>query len=287
MKAMVLLLVACVATLGLAVDSAEARRMGGGMSLGQQRPAPPPMAAGRSAQSPPAANTRPARGGSSRWLGPLAGLAAGGLLATLFLGDGFQGLAALDLALLILGAVGLVLLSRSRRSSGVIRASSRSGLVTAGGDSTEGAATSRPPPPPPPPPPRSPAAVYRERPEWFKEGRFLAEARRHFLALQAAWDRGDLETIQDFVTPELLGELSQQRRSLGEAPQFTDVTAVYVELVDLVREDGRVVVSLLFSGHVRESTDAPESPFAEVWHVQRPDRPGDEPWRVAGIQQPE
>jgi predicted lipid-binding transport protein (Tim44 family) len=51
--------------------------------------------------TPAAAPTAPGRApaaasGASRWLGPLAGLAAGGLLASMFMGDGFQGMQIMD-----------------------------------------------------------------------------------------------------------------------------------------------------------------------------------------------
>jgi len=79
--------------LTLSLD-ANAKRFGGGKSFGsapshQTRQAPQqtqaaPTQAGR--QTPAAAS------GASRWLGPLAGLAAGGLLASMFMGDGFEGL---------------------------------------------------------------------------------------------------------------------------------------------------------------------------------------------------
>jgi hypothetical protein len=43
-----------------------------------------------------------AASGASRWLGPLAGLAAGGLLASMFMGDGFQGMQIMDFLIMAL-----------------------------------------------------------------------------------------------------------------------------------------------------------------------------------------
>jgi predicted lipid-binding transport protein (Tim44 family) len=45
---------------------------------------------------------RPPAGGASRWLGPLAGIAAGGLLASMFMGDGFQGMQIMDFLIMAL-----------------------------------------------------------------------------------------------------------------------------------------------------------------------------------------
>jgi predicted lipid-binding transport protein (Tim44 family) len=39
-------------------------------------------------------------GGASRWLGPLAGIAAGGLLASMFMGGGFQGMQIFDILIM-------------------------------------------------------------------------------------------------------------------------------------------------------------------------------------------
>ena len=95
-------------SLTFALD-AHAKRFGGGKSFGsapshQTRQAPQqtqaaPNQAGR--QTPAAAS------GASRWLGPLAGLAAGGLLASMFMGDGFEGIQFMDI--LIFGLIAFLL----------------------------------------------------------------------------------------------------------------------------------------------------------------------------------
>src|SRR4051794_11994513 len=93
MKSKFALVVAAFCALALVMTDADARRMGGGRSLGAQRsvvpqrtqPATPPTAATPTAPAAvapaaaaPAAATAAARpSGASRWLAPLAGLAAG------------------------------------------------------------------------------------------------------------------------------------------------------------------------------------------------------------------
>ena len=106
---------------GLTVPDAEARRMGGGKSFGaapmhksqpaQRQQAPQQQATPRNQQTNPAATS-----GASRWLGPLAGIAAGGLLAAMLFGDGFQGLQLFDI--LIFGLLAFVLFKLfSRRTA--------------------------------------------------------------------------------------------------------------------------------------------------------------------------
>ena len=75
---------AIVVGLGMTPQDAEAKRLGGGKSFGMQRQASPaaPAAAPTQAAKPAApaaapATATPPKQGMSRFLGPLAGLAAG------------------------------------------------------------------------------------------------------------------------------------------------------------------------------------------------------------------
>src|SRR5688572_26090627 len=100
MKSLTLLAVSALTALSLlGADIADARRLGGGRTLGTQRQsiAPPPAAtpapttpgaasnpvmpaqpgAATAAARPPTPATAAAPSGASRWLGPIAGIAAG------------------------------------------------------------------------------------------------------------------------------------------------------------------------------------------------------------------
>ena len=91
MKKIFTLLTFAILSFGLAAHDAEARRFGGGQSIGKQREAMSQQAAPKPGQ-PPAAAPGQAAAGGSKWMGPLAGLAAGGLLAALFMGGAFEGI---------------------------------------------------------------------------------------------------------------------------------------------------------------------------------------------------
>src|SRR5712691_8820983 len=103
----------CAVLLGvvLATADAEAKRLGGGRSVGTQRsvttpPASTPAKPAQQQAAPgaqQAAPAAPAASGFSRWLPMLGGLAIGGLLGSMFGGGGFGGI--LLLALLAIGAV--------------------------------------------------------------------------------------------------------------------------------------------------------------------------------------
>ena len=134
MKRTSILLLAAFAALTLTLsDLADAARMGGGRSFGAQRqsvtpskPAPPAAAPANSAAAQPAtpaAGTAPAPAaapsGASRWLGPIAGIAAGLGLAALLshfgLSEGFGSL--LLVALVIFAGVFLVRMLMRRRET--------------------------------------------------------------------------------------------------------------------------------------------------------------------------
>ncbi len=130
-KRLLTLLMLVIAATALCAADAEARRMGGGRSFGAQRsiapqpakPAPSqaPANAAPPTQSAPTGNATAtprqpvppaAPSGASRWLGPLAGIAAGIGLAALLSHFGLSGdFAGILLALLAVGA-GVFLLRR-------------------------------------------------------------------------------------------------------------------------------------------------------------------------------
>ena len=104
--------------LGVVIPDAEAaRRLGGGKSLGMQRQAPPPaqrpQQAQQAAPQQPGAAAAPAAG--SRWLGPVAGLLAGGLIGALIFGGAFDGIRFMDIVLILALAAGVFFLFRMLR----------------------------------------------------------------------------------------------------------------------------------------------------------------------------
>jgi len=297
----VTLLTLVVAGAMLVSEPADARRFGGGKSFGRHYSAPARPAQPRQAQPPrqqqaaPGATRRPS--GASRWLGPLAGLAAGGLLASLFFGDAFQGFQIMDfliIALLIFGGVMLFRMLRQkgagagrpahvgagpgpmphggagygRGNAGGLFGSGTGAFGSAGGmagDAVEPGAD--------------------EAPTWFDAAGFVEGAKTHFIRLQAAWDRSDFADIRDYTSPQMYAELKRERESLGDAPNDTEVVRLDAELLGVQRDGDQVVASVRFSGLIREEATGPANAMDEVWHVaHRWDSPeGD--WIIVGIQQ--
>jgi predicted lipid-binding transport protein (Tim44 family) len=289
-------LFALILTLGLAfsIPDAEARRFGGGSSFGMKRnsslmqrnatpaPAQPARQAGQqAAQAKPGtpATTPPAASGMRRWLGPIAGLAAGLGLAALFshLGMGAE-MGSLLLMLLIAG--GVIFLLR-RLASG-----NRPAPQLQPAADLRGAAQSRFEPLTTPA--GSAAHVTpptaNSIPADFDSTGFLRQAKLNFIRLQAANDAGNLEDIRAVTTPEVFAEIRLQHQERSAAAQHTDVVQLDAELLEVSAEAGQQIASVQFFGQIREQADAAPASFDEVWHLARP-LDGSGGWLIAGIQQ--
>ncbi len=88
MKRFLMLLMIALTCLSLFAATAEAKRFGGGSSIGKQRTmtpqAPPKAPAAAPAPTAAPAPVAPPAPTGNRWLGPLAGLAIGAGLGALF-----------------------------------------------------------------------------------------------------------------------------------------------------------------------------------------------------------
>jgi predicted lipid-binding transport protein (Tim44 family) len=277
------LLVIAVSLIGalLAVTDADAKRIGGGRSVGTQRSitnAPPASTPAKPAQPQAApqnsaAPQQPApASGFSRWLPMLGGLAIGGLLGSMFGGSGFGGI--LLLALLGFAAVFVIRALMARRQDVAPEAMRVAGME---GEPIRAV------------PPMSSSSSEPARdttpkvPAGFDTAGFLRSAKLNFVRLQVANDLGKLDEIREFTTQEMFDEL---RKDVAERPaqQQTDVVTVDADLLELATERDRHWASVRFSGMVREAPgDAPEG-FEEIWNLVKP-ADGSSGWLLAGIQQ--
>lgn len=297
-------LLAAIAALALALApvEADAKRFGGGSSLGKQRAAPTQMkeaapAPAKPAQAAPAAapaaGTPPAQAGfMSRFGGLIAGLGIGALLASLF-GGNLGGLGGFLLMLLVAGLAFVAIRAFMGRRAPAAAAAAREPIQFAGAGAGAGGT-----------PPARPAlnigagvgsaasAPAAEAPRaapvaipGFEAEPFLRVAKTSFIRLQAANDAKDLDDIRDFTTPELFAEIAMQARERGDAPQKTEVVTLNASLVEAVVEGDYAIASVRFTGLIREQADANPEPFDEVWHVRQDQRDRKATWLIAGIQQ--
>ena len=289
-------LIAATLVLGLAmgVNDAEAgKRLGGGSSMGMQRQAVSPAKNTQNAtpaQQPaaphqaaaPANAAQPAAQPRSSWMGPLAGLAAGFGLAALASHFGFgQELAnIMMIGLLVVAAIALWGFISRRKSVSAQPSMQYAGAAAGAGsvpnqvNSNFEAAQ---------PVSGSSASAQGHVPASFDVQGFIKQAKVNYIRLQAAYDAANFDDIGEFSTPEMFAELRLQR---GTTPdnEPSDVMSLEANVVDVAEEASRFVVTVHFSGQIRESVQSEMQPINEMWHLVKP-KDGSTGWLLAGIQQ--
>ena len=284
MKRIALFAAALAVGLTMAVGNAEAARVGGGKSFGMQRqmaPVSKPAATAPSATAPAAAKApgaaTPATQPKRSWMGPLAGLAAGLGLAALASHFGFgEELANMMMFALIAFAVIAVVGYFLRK-----RAAGQQATMAGAGA-----------------PYNAPASMYQANdlggsssasqtsniPANFDTEGFIRNAKVGFIRLQAAHDAGDLADIREFTSPEMFAEIRMDLDQRNGAPQKTDIVSLNAEILEVAEEAQRYVVSVRFTGMVREEANAAPVALDEMWHLTKPIT-GQGGWVLAGIQQ--
>ena len=274
----------------LAVDSAEARRMGFGRSIGKPPPikrqvAPPTQAPKKASDKTPGnaanATTNKSRGG---FMGPLAGLAAGLGLAALasYLGVGEE---LMSFLLILLGGVAIFYILRLFLRN-IQRQPSLEGVSSSFNKSNiEPSATHQPS--------VDLSSIY---PNTQKENiseeeikSFLDHSKNQFIEIQKIWDSGNIDNLKSFCTDDLVEELGRQineNANLAEKTSITELNASWQGMNTYVSEDGQNVeeVYVLFSGMVRENDNDVSKEFSETWTLQR-FKSSSDGWLIAGITQ--
>ncbi len=285
MKKMFIFLTMAFLTVGLIAADAEAKRMGGGKSFGKQRQSLNQQSTPNQQQtSTPAQNAATPAGGGSKWGGALAGLAAGGLLAALFMGGAFDGINMMDIMMLILivGAIFFIIrMMRKPRTVNYERPIQYSGVNTSTRDGTtqpsfdHAAGTTA----------SSTGSYQSHIPPDFKVEPFLRNAKVSFIRLQAAYDIGDTNDIREYTTPGMLAEISLQIQERGNAQQKSEVMFLDANLLGIETNDDSAIASVRFTGQMKELPDGEPEAFDEVWHVEKNLNDSNSVWLLAGIQQ--
>jgi len=291
-----------------AFDADAAKRLGGGSNVGAQRnmtaqpPAKPPaQQAQQAAPATPTPAPTPAPSGMSRWLGPLAGLAIGAGLASMFMNAGMgAGLASamggiLMIALLAGAALFAwrMLRTKTAGNNNLQYAGANAGSngstytqtpaattpATAGGmpqigSALGGTATA--------PSPATEAAASRF-PAGFDAEQFARHAKLNFTRLQQANDKRDVSTMRDYMTPQLYSAITAALDPMGVA-QNTEIVSLDAQVVEVVTEDGKHIASVRFTGSLRDRADPAPENFDEIWHLEKP-LDGSSGWLISGIQQ--
>ncbi len=291
---------------------AEAARAGSGTSAGRQssnvssqKPAAPAAASTTQKSATPApAAAAPAAAkpsGASRWLGPLAGIAAGLGIAAMLSHFGLGGAMGDFLMVALLAAVvifGVMFVLRMIRGASAPQPAPQ-GAGNAYGGQAPANETYRESATPSAAPVAMPASATGSMsaagfgsdapapdknwfiPADFDTNRFLQEAKAQFVAIQKVWDSGDLAQMRNFLTDDLLKELQAQLSGrVGE--NHTEVVLLNAEMLGIEKVTDGHLASVRFSGMLREQVGAEAFRFEEVWNLFKPEQGG---WLLAGIQQ--
>lgn len=293
---------ALLVSVSMVSTEAFAKRMGSGSNSGMQRDVAPASPAGNAKSSPTSPAQQPAAAGATStaagaaakpsMMGPLMGLAAGGLLAAAFMGGAFEGISAMDIILLLLIAGGVIffLRRRAQQAKGAVampmpatatpmpnqqyrQAEPMNTTGSAGiqigshvGNSVGMA-----------------AMMGSNYPTWFDEAKFVKQAETWYVALQSAWDNQDWATLSALSTPELFAQLKAQRSAEADDNQ-TRVEEVRAQVREMSQDANGWVLTVQFTGYVSEQAGAFAHAFNEFWHLVRIGE-ADGEWKLAGIQQ--
>lgn len=305
MKKFLVALMVAMSAASMVVSEAEAKRLGGGGSIGRQsqgisRQAPPqsPNQAASPSQAQPAAPAAAPQGMPAKppspWRnilgGALLGLGLGALLSHLGIGGALASIIStiLMIALLALAVMFIIRLVRGKSAARGHQPAYAGGnpvMRTPDIGANIGSQLE---------PQAKPAAFQPEAvavggsaaavPADFDVPAFLRHGKTYFIRLQAAWDRADINDIREFTTPEMFGELRLQLQERGASPNHTDVVSLDAELLGVEQVGDNYHASVKFSGMIKEAENAPAEPFAEVWNLNKPVS-GQGGWVLAGIQQ--
>ncbi|MEO7761251.1 MAG: Tim44-like domain-containing protein [Casimicrobiaceae bacterium] len=299
----VIMILAAVCSVALLISAdADAKRLGGGRSFGAprdtvtQRQAMPPASASPAQPAAPASAATPrvnptpvpsaAQPAWKRWMGPIAGIAAGlgiaALMSHMGLSEGFGNI--LMIALLVIAAVFVVrlLLSRRKPQEGALQY--RGAELAGAGAGAAGRTT--------PQPPlfggaggttAAVAEVAKPYPPGFEPEPFLRQAKLNFARLQGAYDTADSSTLHDVMTPEMFAEVNKDLAARA-THHPTEIVTLNAEMVEVVTEGNAHWASVRFTGLLREDNAPTPEPFDEVWNLTKA-ASGETGWLLAGIQQ--
>lgn len=306
-KFLVAVMVAASALTMVVADAEAAKRMGGGGSAGRQSqnvtrqaPAATPSqpaqnqaaspSQARPATAPAATPAKPASPWRNILGGALLGLGLGALLSHLGIGGALAQVigAVLMIALLALAVMFIVRMLRRRQGEHAKPAYAGAAASVATPEIGSRIDSHARPAALQAEPVASSAGVPGAQawsiPADMDVPAFVRNAKAYFIRLQAAWDKGDVQDIREFTTPEMFAELKMQLQERGAAPTHTDVVSLDAELMGIETIGNEYLASVRFTGAIREGDNAPAEPFSEVWNLAKPVS-GQGGWVLAGIQQ--
>jgi predicted lipid-binding transport protein (Tim44 family) len=302
MKKFLIALMVALSAMAIMLTEAEAKRLGGGGSIGRQsqsfsRQAPAAPSSNQFSnanQAKPAAPAAVPPKPASPWRnilgGALLGLGLGALMSHFGLGGAMGGMLGTLLMVALLAFAVMFLLRLFRGKNGNAgNASAQPAYAGGYSDVRTPEIGSRIEPQAQPAafqaePMASGSSAPLNVPADFDAPSFLRHAKTYFIRLQAAWDKADINDIREFTTPEMFAELRLQLQERGASANHTDVVSLEAELLGVEKAGDEYLASVKFSGLIKEAENAPAEPFTEAWNLTKP-ASGQGGWVLAGIQQ--
>ena len=314
-----LFVVALTAAMAFTGADAEAKRMGGGKSVGKQssnvtqREAAPSSAKPAAPAAAPTATPAPKKPWGAMLGGLAAGLGLAWLASSLGLGEGmaqFMGFALAALAIMLVAGFVMRYLKSRREGTGQASASpfafQGAGATPArdyspanvGNDASArpwertGTAFEASSPAPAAQGGSMIGSAMLGAQSWgvpagFDTDGFLSACKTNFVTLQDAWDRSDISALRSMMTDEMLDQiktqLAERESHTGGVVNKTEVLRLDAQLLGIEETDALYMASVEFSGMISEDVSAGPSPFREVWNMTKP-RNGAGGWLVAGVQ---
>lgn len=120
-------------------------------------------------------------------------------------------------------------------------------------------------------------------PPGFDQQGFIEGSLNHYCTVQESWNKGELDVIEEYVSPELFTALSQQRHKLMAPPQ-TKVVNLSAEIVRADQAGDSAEISILFRGMCKDELENSEEGIYDTWHLQRDLNTENADWVIVGIE---
>ena len=197
----------------------------------------------------------------------LGGMLIGGLLASLFMGNGFaNGI----MMWLMVGLVAFAAINFFKRKMQPAMQSQTSNAFRQNTFSQFNPNSSS-----------SNASSYSDYPAGFSADDFLRNAKVLFIRLQTAYDQKNLQDLNSFTAPEVFAEIKMQLDERGNEPNTTEVIQLNAQLLDVSKQSLSTIASVRFTGLLKENNE--QIQLDEIWHFRQFDNKSE--WVIGGVQQ--
>lgn len=120
-------------------------------------------------------------------------------------------------------------------------------------------------------------------PAGFDQQAFIEGALSHYRTVQESWNNGELNVIEEYVSPELFAALSEQRNKLMIPPQ-TEILDLNAEIVRADQAGDSAEISILFRGICKDELEKSQDGIFDIWHLQRDLSTENADWVIVGIE---